>query len=279
MILYKYLPPKRIDILLSGLICFSDPKGFNDPFEVSPVFPPDNPEAVLLHKILSSIRADAKFREKLKDMERTLEKPFLEAGFVLSEASEQEIQARIEKLQDDHGMKRVVYENSTNVIGVLSLSAVPDSILMWSHYTAEHTGFVIGFDTAHPAWLKMQEDRSVGSPIEVTYSDKRPSPWSMDAVTPDDIWYTKSDVWSYEKEWRITRFIGFHWRRAQLGQTHPLYPFPKEAIAKIIVGCRASESLDFQINQLRVDVPEYKNYEVLRAEPDERHFKINLVPD
>lgn len=31
--MYKYLPPERIDVLTSKMICFSNPKNFNDPFE------------------------------------------------------------------------------------------------------------------------------------------------------------------------------------------------------------------------------------------------------
>jgi hypothetical protein len=121
VILYKYVPPKRIDILQNGRIAFSDPRTFNDPFEVSPVFAADDPEAIELAKKLSIAGED-------HDVMR----------------------ARIEKLQDDHGMKRLVYENATNIVGVLSLRAVPDSILMWAHYTEKHTGFAIGFDPGHP---------------------------------------------------------------------------------------------------------------------------------
>jgi hypothetical protein len=46
----------------------------------------------------------------------------------------------------------------------------------------------------------MQEFQDVGRPIKVTYASKRPSPPSMNDVTADQVWYTKSDVWSYEQE-------------------------------------------------------------------------------
>ncbi len=38
-------------------------------------------------------------------------------------------------------------EKWNSIIGLLSLSSVPDNILMWSHYSNNHTGFVIGLDT------------------------------------------------------------------------------------------------------------------------------------
>jgi len=40
-------------------------------------------------------------------------------------------------------------QNRFNQVGVLSLSARPDSAVMWSHYADSHRGFVIGLDTNH----------------------------------------------------------------------------------------------------------------------------------
>ncbi|MFQ2730618.1 hypothetical protein ACK3YQ_08160 [Aeromonas caviae] len=37
MLLYKYLPPERIDVLKNRSIRFSQPIAFNDPFEFKPV--------------------------------------------------------------------------------------------------------------------------------------------------------------------------------------------------------------------------------------------------
>ena len=92
MILYKYLPPERIDVLQKGVIAFSDPRTFNDPFEVSPVFAADDPEAIELAKKLS-----------------------------LEGEDHEAIHAEIDELQQDHGIKRLIYENATNIVGVLSL--------------------------------------------------------------------------------------------------------------------------------------------------------------
>ncbi len=38
-------------------------------------------------------------------------------------------------------------EKWNTIIGLFSLSADPYNILMWSHYSLNHSGFVIGFDT------------------------------------------------------------------------------------------------------------------------------------
>jgi len=40
MILYRYLPPQRLDSLLSGELFFTPPIRFNDPFDLRPVIVP-----------------------------------------------------------------------------------------------------------------------------------------------------------------------------------------------------------------------------------------------
>src|SRR5207302_2679902 len=40
-------------------------------------------------------------------------------------------------------------KNINKHIGVLCLTEVPDSQLMWSHYAGSHKGFVIEFDSQH----------------------------------------------------------------------------------------------------------------------------------
>ena len=84
MILYKYLPPERIDVLEGCLIAFTPPRLFNDPFKGEPVFPSDAPEAIALFEENRPRRA------KLTDEE------------------ERELQARIDALQNAHGLSRIV---------------------------------------------------------------------------------------------------------------------------------------------------------------------------
>lgn len=45
--MYKYLPPERIDVLKTNLICFNNPLNFNDPFEFNTSFKLDSFEAKL----------------------------------------------------------------------------------------------------------------------------------------------------------------------------------------------------------------------------------------
>ena len=256
MILYKYLAPERIDVLKDCLIAFTPPRLFNDPFEAKPVFPSDSPGAVALFEETRPKRAG------------------------LTKEEESALQARIDAIQNAHGLSRLVWEQAANSVGVLSLSEKKDCPLMWAHYTAQHTGFAIGFDTAHPAWVASGLlNGPPGEPTKVTYTADRPNPAAMYDVTPEHIWYTKSDHWKYEREWRVTRLIRKAAKTVEnaAGDEIPLHEFPPEAVREVILGQRADDALEFVILEFTTKPPHH-GVSVLRAELDSRSFKLNIVP-
>jgi hypothetical protein len=256
MILYKYVPPERVDVLQSGLIAFPPPWLFNDPFEGRPVFPSDAPEAIVLFEEHTPRRA------------------------TLTKEEESTLQARIDSTQHAHGLLRIMLEHAARNVGVLSLSEKRDCALMWAHYGAQHAGFVIGFDTAHPAWVESGRlNGPPGEPAKMTYSASRPSPAAMTDVTPEHIWYVKSREWAYEHEWRVTRWNSRAAKTVKnpAGDDVPLHEFPKEAVREVILGQRSDNLLEFEILEL-VTKPPYKNVAVLRAELDQSTFTLNIVP-
>jgi hypothetical protein len=254
MILYKYVPSDRIDVLQSGLIAYPPPSSFNDPFEASPVYPADDPEAVTLAQQLRA------------------------SGSTLDESQREAIRARIRDLDAAHGARRLMLEQAATIVGVLSLSQTRENLLMWAHYTKQHTGFVIGFDINHPAWTDMQRRQGPpGEPTKIIYSADRPAPATMSAITPEHIWYTKSSEWTYEQEWRFTRLVRTAKKKLTVGDLEiPLFEFPKEAVSEVVLGCHASNWLEFELLELFRNAP-YKNCKLLRAELDEHHFKLNIV--
>jgi len=256
VILYKYLPPERIDVLQGCLVAFTPPWLFNDPFEARPVFPPDAPAAIALYEEARPRRAK------------------------LTKEEESALQAQIDAIQKEHGLLRLTWEQAANSVGVLSLSEKCDCPLMWAHYTAQHAGFVIGFDTAHPDWVASGRlNGPPGEPRKVSYSQDRPNPADMNEVTPGDVWYTKSSEWAYEREWRVTRWISKARKTVESasGDEIPLYEFPPEAVREVILGQRATEFLEFMTLELVTKSP-YKNVTLQRAELDSKRFRLNIVP-
>lgn len=86
-------------------------------------------------------------------------------------------------------------------MGVLSLSEINNNILMWSHYSGSHTGFCIEFERSdsnelgnlnHCSPVIYDENLPMIKPIKLT-----------EKIPVAKILITKSNLWAYEKEWRI----------------------------------------------------------------------------
>jgi hypothetical protein len=88
VILYKYVPPERLDVLSTGLIAYPPPWIFNDPFEATPVYPADDPDAIEL--------------AKLKTGDDAVDLP---------------IQNKIDQLQHAHGIRRITIEQGLCLTG------------------------------------------------------------------------------------------------------------------------------------------------------------------
>jgi hypothetical protein len=67
---------------------------------------------------------------------------------------------------------------------------------MWGHYVQD---FVIGFDADQEILVRHSAQRSLG---KVTYTKVRPTKPRLEDFTEDEIFFTKRDAWSYEREWR-----------------------------------------------------------------------------
>lgn len=197
MKLYKYVNSKRIDILTKGEIRFSQPSVWNDPFELQPHYKdniPKNPWFQIL-KFASIISHFKKTNEVLQKEVEEFEKE----------------KKRITK--DD------VYDFiNRNILG-LSLTEDKDSLLMWSHYASNHSGFVIEFDTNNDFFknkdrhlFKVASD--IRRPEVNTYEFekiiinivsllKENKPLSETHFEKISYFFRKSIEWKYEKEWRL----------------------------------------------------------------------------
>jgi hypothetical protein len=95
-------------------------------------------------------------------------------------------------------------ETISKEFSLICLSEFPDDILMWSHYTKGHTGFVIGFDTANEFFSQPpvhQVDYKEERVLMGHYADLRDAPPRRSEIIKALI-KTKSRDWGYEREWR-----------------------------------------------------------------------------
>lgn len=263
MIAYKYCDPARIDdVLENGMIRFTQPAAFNDPFEASPSFSENRPEL-----------DDCLLAQYLKETEPSSD------------------QARRQRLAD--GLRRLPSLRRKHALGLpaklsehfvaLCLSRSPRSLLMWSHYTDCHRGFVIGFDTDSEFFKR---GGAFGGLREVTYANVRarvPEKDGRDATQEElasfnnSVFFTKSCDWAYEEELRI-------WRHPQQADCVPrkpngwdicLFRFPLEAVREVIVGARMTEGDYARI--VKLCESKYGHAQVLRASLDPERFAMEVA--
>jgi len=199
------------DILVRCRLRLSSPAEFNDPFDMS---------------------ANIVVRGKPSEIRRRVDK-ILE-GQGIRWAQRKKRIAEIMSRADPEGAflkTQETFEKTIAGTGVCSFAGDPLSILMWSHYAANHEGVCLQFELA-------RDPRTFAQALPVDYNDDYPVVnWlaGMDDTTP---LLRKHTGWKYERERRIIipesagTFIDFR----------------PTALSGIITGYRAS---DLTVKRLR----------------------------
>ncbi|HSK11869.1 MAG TPA: DUF2971 domain-containing protein, partial [Phnomibacter sp.] len=153
-----------------------------------------------------------------------------------------------------------------NHYGIISFSKKWDNILLWSHYSSNHTGFCVGFN--HELLMKLPGFKGSGG--DVIYSRDYPS-YKPQEFSPIEEFFrskhVKSIDWEYEREFRITKLF---WPEIPTDQDRILR-FPDDAIVEIILGLNIKKHEEREILKICEDrkYPVYKIFKV------ERMFQIS----
>ena len=188
-IIYKYRDwnnPFHKKLLTDNEIFMSPPNLFNDPFDCR------------IYEDMSWLHDENKRNEHI---ERTIQnskshikktyKNEAEARKVISKnlSNPDLYQIRSERTQDEYTDK---------YIGIASFAENCDSILMWSHYANNHTGFSVGFDEK-----KMKMSGLFDLCDSVVYNEDMPNYYIDERRTKKitkELY--KSNEWEYEREYR-----------------------------------------------------------------------------
>jgi hypothetical protein len=142
--------------------------------------------------------------------------------------------------------------------GILSLSENRNNILMWSHYSNSHSGFVMGFDVA-------SDIPFFTSPLHVRYETNYPAYRYL--TQPDRIvshgLLTKSSLWSYEQEIRVIK------------NRQGLHSFSNQALVEIVLGCRIEAPNRTRIFQYLGDYG-YNHVVVSEATPSSSRYELEI---
>lgn len=241
-LLYKYVDYPRRSILEDGLIRFTQPSAFNDPFEMHPSFD-------LMSKADIASLPKAPQQEGQPSSGRTLTPEVIASMLTTVMPGLQQAIADTVKGDGAYALNNNLIARSVldAKFGVLSLTESPLNLLMWAHYADRHRGFVLQFDPAHEFFAPRTFEGQDLALTRVEYADERPV-LSYTTLHSPSVLYRKSPSWSYEREWRLIRPLV----EASCVRDGPrdspyqlaLFKIPLEAITGVIVGVNVS-----QVNQ------------------------------
>lgn len=233
----------NLDALRNRTLYYPSPRNFNDPFDCAPSAP-----------VLSMELCRELAERKLKSEPRLNVKQHPE----LSRSQIIEYMANDIQRSNDGGETRDWFYSG---YGILCLTRDPTSILMWSHYGKNHSGFALEFDYRYA--VSFNSDSSHHYPSEyklitvpVTYTNTRPPFKALkESSSPFDGFLEKASCWEYEKEERVIVENGDR-----------SIAFDPTLISAILVGAKCSEetldkiycAVDSHIQNTSKVIPIYK---------------------
>ncbi|MEN9574645.1 MAG: hypothetical protein RL514_2500 [Verrucomicrobiota bacterium] len=274
MVLYKCLQQDRLDVLERRRIRFTQPGDFNDPFEFRP--------------FIERVATDEGLRKYVGDnFERLVDEELAKYGALVSFVPQAPLKALLQsqkarlpelfRLLESEALQKVspaIDSLLNTMLGVLCLSKVMDSLLMWGHYADNHQGFVVGFDSDHSFFNQRRtEQDEFGFLRRVNYVVRRPRVVLSDTSSP--VWFqSKPKQWAYEKEWRIVRVLAEAEQRIErIPFPVCLFQFPAEAVVKIIIGMRSPAAVKTKIRSLAATFPRAA---LLQAREDPCDYRLKI---
>lgn len=245
-LLYKYLgsslsqTDSRIPFLEADyLLRFTQPTSFNDPFEALPIWNLDKIDDETIRQVfvgtpLRGVSMTAKQRDEA-----------VKAKHAFTKVEIKNNPSRYKEM-----LCRIARKNAVKSTGILSLSAVWDSGLMWAHYS-NNDGVCVGYKTSH-AFFKDDLDNLI---YKVEYLTSRPTAHVsilLNRGLADFVYENKPDFWNYEEEFRIVRPLANATKSLgddKRGNQIHLFEVPIEAISEVNLGpCCGKELRDRVMN-------------------------------
>ena len=278
-LLYKYFSPKRVSVIADAKFRYCPLGAFNDPFEGRPSI-----KNVLTHEVLlnsTEAHLEANWRTEYERLPDNIRQA------VSADQYHQSIQEHLRKEGNKiaataGGLKSPItqqfHEQLDEHLGAACFSEVPDSLLMWAHYAADHTGFVVEFDSCHPHFHESRTPSDEFRRIRrVNYREARPTKTMIESDGAR-VYLVKSGHWAYEREWRIFRSLkDAHTVLPDSPHKVHLFEFPRESVKSIILGARIAGGIVDALKKSLSTSSEYGSVSIKRAVPDEHHFLLQIV--
>lgn len=280
-LLHKYVAPERIDVLRSGRIRFTQPDALNDPFELKPFF-----SAIASNKtIFDSLDiSQADFEPVMRKQYASLPASqraavplpvFLAAARHMMSTPEGRKQLNDIKAQFSGAiaettpqLREQLFDILATKLGILSLSAVPDSTKMWSYYAAQHRGAVLTFDANHSFFDQRKSPADDLRHIRpVVYKSPDPSRFFMD-LDGTEVTSVKRPEWSDEQEWRMVVPLESATAKLEVASEDVyLFDWPSDCLRSVTAGAKSSPAFRSDL-QTVLSEPRYSHVSFSVAEID-----------
>lgn len=265
---FKYLPPERTDILVNQCIRFTQPKYLNDPLEflpfISQIMDVEDASNVYSQQIepvlneygnrkLTIEDIPIEFRSQIPNevIEQITKLTINEALAGMPAVHPKNLIPNIFSSRNQTGYSIAARDRWQDMFGVLSLASIHDNITMWSHYSLNHSGFVIEFDLSNTFFDRRQKETDLIRCVrKVKYESNRPNIKLYDSTLPElellnllveSILLTKSRHWAYEEELRMITNLKETDQVLELGnQTIHLNRFEPSAVRAVYFGVNIS---------------------------------------
>ena len=248
--LYMYKPPDAytLDILINDRLWASKPEHFNDPFDDGNL--KITKDVTEQDYLAATCRKYGKNDQWSSEIVQHVNENLDADGNFTPEGRD----------RVNRAIRDLIEENRNS--GVVCLSEVCDSILMWSHYAKKHTGVCFEFTRAEDNELG---DEEICSPVRYDRNypqiDLGRMLINQDGETIRLMMKTKSWEWAYEKEWRLITDCGDR-----------ECPLPGE-ISRVVLGIRIEDWFKSCIETLCKE----RNIQCVQAERSDREFRIEIT--
>jgi hypothetical protein len=288
-VVYKYVAPVRLRVLVDQLIRFTPLISTNDVFEVRQTFEQiagPRFQAALHHEadVMSAESMNAMMLEELqkagfnREAAEILGPTIARAAFGDNYADAIRNQARemsdiVVGMMNRQESIDGFLERLGGRLLALSLSEVSNSTVMWAHYAQQSEGFAIGFDTNDLFFHEGKGGKSRALQ-KIAYFDGR-----VDEVMDDPrlCLLSKTSDWAYEREWRLYVNVEDADRVEKPGNEDiHLMAFPTSAVCKVILGCRASPELTRHLRELLSG--HYPHVALTKMKADRRSAQLIEIP-
>lgn len=239
------------DSIENNYLWFSDPKNFNDPYDLN-----------------IEIDVSQYSREELINFfQEQKEKRSLEGDRY---AIEMDVNKKVNEIINNptryqSSMKKYYENNIVPEYGVCCFSQNEWSLLMWSHYANKHSGICLKFDTEKDIYF-------FHVPYKVDYPENYPKFDFLkqrkikEEYTTQVLLASKSRDWQYENEIRIIK------SRMQHGTFRGKIKYSKECLKEVIFGYKTTDSFISEIRKLFIN----NDYNCIFSKMDLKKFEFGL---